>query len=112
MNNITKIDRLILNILYKSSGKLETYNVFKRSRVGFKTFSLSVRRLTENALLIEIEGTLSLTQTGKDIVLTASPKNNESKEWRSVPLKFKIPQIAPNEPYIPSIKLLDRRSFT
>lgn len=112
MNSINKTELSILTILYKSHGKLESYNVYKKSRVGFKSFALSVRRLLENELLIEMDNLLCLTEKGKSSVIQGAPKASNNKEWRSVPVKYITPQIGPNEPYIPSISLLDRRTFT
>ena len=110
MRKLGRLELILLQYIFSARGKLESFTLFKRSKVSFKEFSASLNKLRENDLLL-VEGNLVvLSEKGKASATTKKPEMYY-KPWRSIPAKFIVQQHPPNEPYIPSISMLDKRTF-
>lgn len=111
MNNISQLDTNILHNLVSARGKLESYTLFKRSKVSFKEFSTSLNRLIVNELIIVEGHNVILSEKGKMSVMSMKPVGYSNKPWRSIPAKYRTQQHPINEPYVPSLSMLDKRTF-
>jgi len=105
------VESNLLFNLFKSNGKLESYTLFKRSKTSIKEFTTAVNRLTALELIKESDNLFILTKTGKSQVLASKLADKKYKPWRAIPSKYKIQQYQVNEPYVPSISMLDDKTF-
>ena len=99
----------ILSTLFSASkNKLDSFSVYRRTRVSFQEFNKITKDL-ENKELIQLDGILIiLTPAGHDYIL----KNHNSfdkkhKKWRLTPDSMLGPRIEKDYKYVPSIRLLD-----
>ena len=83
MKKFTELQRIILKILSLSSGKLDTYTLFKRSRVNFDDFSKAYRTLINSNMLIEADNYASISVEGAvEVRSILSELQPEKKTWR------------------------------
>ncbi|CAI0926739.1 hypothetical protein RMS97_003402 [Serratia marcescens] len=111
MNKKNKVKIIIMKILFSAStSKLDSFSVFKRTRVSFTEFSRNLNSLKENGY-VYIDGIiLSLTNTGRDYLLLNNEYLEEkNKDWRKVPVTMLGPKLDLNYKYVPSIRLLDKK---
>jgi predicted transcriptional regulator len=112
MKKFNVLQRIILKFLSLSSGKLDTYTLFKKCRLNFDDFSKAYRNLinrniineTDNYAFITVEGEMEI----KSIVSELQP---QKKTWRQIPEEMLGDFVDVNSPYIPSRALLDKTSF-
>jgi len=60
-----RVTNKILNILFKSSGKLDSFTLFGRCKVSFSEFSASLRSLIDSGALLEDDHFIHLTKAGR-----------------------------------------------
>lgn len=111
MKNISKSHKKILSELFKSRGRLDSYTLFRRSRLSFYEFSSSTNFLFVEELAVEDGDYILLTQQGKKLVNQGGKGRKDGCEWRNVPEKYRAHPVATGAPYIPDITLLDKRTF-
>lgn len=111
MNQVNKTEREILVILSKGNKEVDSFTLFKRLRTSFAEFSRSVNFLLKNSY-IKVDGNkIRLTPKGNELVIIGNKSSGSNKQWRNIPDRFMKNSISADEPYVPSRKLLDERSF-
>ncbi len=110
MKHITDIERRALITLLKGNRQLDSFTLFKRLKVGFSSFSRSILSLVEMGFVEEDDNNIRLTIRGAEYVSLGLGERGE-KAWRKVPSRFLKTKMEPNQPYTPSIKLLDTQTF-
>lgn len=106
----TDIEIKILKELYNSPRKqLEDFTLFKRIKVSFTKIYYSLNRLNEAGLIIDEDGVISITETGKKDVVSIFTRmlHGHDQAWREIPSKFTQPKLDKDSYYIPNISLLD-----
>lgn len=111
MKHLSDLDRYLARLLFGSGRGLDAFTLFRRSKAGFSVFMKSVARLKEGGVVVEQDGNISLTQHGREMILLSGAYGRRNAEWRKVPQKMLRNRIDASEFYIPSRKLLDRRTF-
>lgn len=111
MNQVNKTEREILVILSKGNKELDSFTLFKRLRTSFAEFSQSVNSLLKESYIKEDGNKVRLTSKGNELVLIGNKCSDSNKPWRNIPDRFIKNSIPAYEPYAPSRKLLDERSF-
>lgn len=111
MKKIDNISFIILKIVYSaSSNKLDSYSVFKRTRISFPDFSAIINKLKAMGYIYVDGIIISITNSGREYVLMYhSSYENKNREWRNVPQSMLGPKLAPNYKYVPSLRLLDKK---
>lgn len=102
----------MLSLIYKANKNIDSFTLFKRSKINFPGFTKIISSLSEKRLIGEDEDKIYLTKEG--IRLTSiynSSLSLNGAEWRKIPNEMTGKKISTNEFYIPSIKNLDKRSF-
>lgn len=113
MLKINRYQKIILRDLFRAGGILNAYTFYRRYKFDVFFLVEKTKKLLRLGL-IEFENTsLRLTDKGKTLLLEENIicKGEIEKPWLIIPDKFKAVQILPWEPYIPSIKLLDKKFF-
>ncbi|OCH21579.1 hypothetical protein [Aliivibrio logei] len=101
----------ILSILMKSANGLDAFTLFRRAKISFTAFTPIIKNLTEKVLIIEEKSDFfKITEEGKSQILSQKKTRNE-KPWRQVPERFLGKKLLVNELYIPSVSLLDKKTF-
>ena len=112
MKKLNNIERAVLYQLYKSNRNLDAFTLFKRLKVGFSEFRKSLNTLSKFELLIEEGHRIKLSASGAELISSYGKiSSSEELEWREVPARFKTELVSPNKPYVPSKKMLDKRTF-
>ena len=111
MEKLKSIEVKALKTLWKSSKGLDAFSFFRRLDIPFSDFSKAIRVLSKELLIEEVqEDFFLITQKG---VLWLLQDNSVTKQrhWRAVPDRFKSRKISTSDFYVPSIRLLDDRTF-
>jgi len=112
---MTKLNKLQINILrtlFKSYGELDSYTLFKRMKVSISELSNALDFLTKHEMVTEEDHNIKLTLKGKgSIYIDSTSSYDGNKKWREVPDEFKLNDLGVNEPYLPSVRLLDKKTF-
>ncbi len=111
MKKLSLLQNKILSILLRANGKLDSFTLFKRSRVLLSEFSLAIKTLSTKKMLCEYGNDICLTEEGKQYILAVTPEQTGKYKWRKVPDHFQIDAIQIEEPYIPNIQMLDKSTF-
>lgn len=113
MSKVSKSEKKMLLDVFKAKNKIDSFTLYKRSRLGFSDFTDTFKKLSDDGLVNEDDSErISLTNKGKEFVIKISSLGmNENQEWREVPDRFKDVSIDIHEPYIPNINLLDKNTF-
>lgn len=112
MNNKMLLQNEILRVLFNSSGRLDSFTLFRRMKVSFKEFTIAINTMLETGLLVKEENIIYLSETGRKEVLShAKAYSPKIKPWREIPSKMLGQKLHVDEPYIPSIRLLDKKTF-
>ena len=110
--NISPKNRKLLCLLMKANRELDSFTLFRRSKLSFSDFAATINQLTKEKYIAESEKKLKLTPKGVSVVAVYYRHNGSiTKEWREVPSKYRSTQLDVNSPYVPSIRLLDTRTF-
>ncbi|WP_028869677.1 hypothetical protein [Psychromonas arctica] len=108
---LNKSELATLNVLMKSSKGLDTFTLFRRLNFSFSEYSKIIRILSGKGMINEHqEDFLKITLIGKKYI-TQQNKVISDKPWRKVPTHFLGEKLTKNSLYIPSIKLLDKKTF-
>jgi predicted transcriptional regulator len=108
---LTKGESETLNILMKSSRGLDAFSLFRRTKVSFTEFSKTIRELTKYDFITEIKDDFyTITKDGQTYITKAN-RIAKDRPWRDVPKRFLGKKIKNNDFYIPSLKLLDKKTF-
>lgn len=107
---VSPLQKKMLAILFKGGRELDSFTLFKRAKIGFSEFTLTINGLIDSHLIEEVENRLNLSDEGVAIVLQGGSGIGE-KVWRHVPEEFIVQRTPPNQPYTPSVRLLDPRTF-
>ncbi len=108
---ISKIDRAVLNVLIKSSGDIDTFTAYRRSRLSLSEFGKCVERLKASEYIVENGYNLSLSDKGYKAVSRSLPDEVGDYSWKKIPVHMRSNKMSVDEGYIPSKQLLDRRTF-
>ncbi|WP_175291535.1 hypothetical protein, partial [Morganella morganii] len=111
MNKKEKIKFHVLNILFLSSdNKLDSYSLFKRSKLAFSYFT-NITQSLERDEFIKINGIIiEITNIGREyILMNHNYFEAQEKSWRKVPESMLGPKLSPGYKYVPSLRLLDRQ---
>lgn len=112
MIKLNATDKKLVISLYKSNRSLEAFTLFRRLKINFTDFLKSVSRLQELLFVEENQNRIALTEEGFNWALrNLNSSQCENKHWRNIPEKYFCTKIDENDFYIPSKKLLDRRTF-
>ncbi len=104
-------DVKLLYILLASSGGLEPFTIYRRSRFSLKFFLERYARLLKFDLIIENLGVARLSEIGEINAKAALPRLiSMKKEWREVPPVFLRPKLL-DDYYIPNVDLLSKKRF-
>lgn len=112
MINISKLHETLLKTIFNSSGILDVYTLFKRSKLDFSSFSKSLKYLIDQDILIENENHVSVNE--KKITEVKSyifRLKQDGRAWRMIPENMIGKNIYINSPYIPSRSILDKKAF-
>ncbi|MBL5904619.1 hypothetical protein [Serratia fonticola] len=114
MKGKNKIKFIIMKILFSASiNKVDSFSVFKRTRVSFSLFSKNLNELKESGY-INIDGIiLSITGSGREyVLLNHNYYEPANRDWRKVPASMLGSKLDLNYKYVPSIRLLDKKLKT
>lgn len=111
MKHLNRVHRKLLSDLLKAHGKLDSFTLFKRSKVSFSEFASATRFLFDAQLTEEDEDNVILSKKGKEYITSIEITQEGQYKWREIPNTLKINSIDIDEPYIPNIELLDKRTF-
>ena len=111
MKHLNQTHRKLLSDLLKGYGKRDSFTLFKKSGISFSDFTLATRFLFDEKLAEENETHILLTETGKKLISRLEMTQEGQYKWREIPKNLKTNPIEVNEPYIPNIELLDKRTF-
>ncbi|UXV22129.1 hypothetical protein N4P55_12475 [Pseudomonas fluorescens] len=105
-------DLKILKILYFSSGALEPFTIFRRSKFGMKLFFERYSNLLKSSFIYELDGVSRLTPTGRALIKSNLPRlSSVTKKWREVPSRFIGPKLPGGHFYVPNLELLSNKAF-
>lgn len=112
VSQVLVADLKILKILYSSSGSLEAFTIFRRSKFGLKLFFERYSILLGLSFIYEQDGVARLTPTGRALIKSnLSRLNNTTKKWREVPSRFIGSQLPDGHFYVPNLELLSNKTF-
>jgi hypothetical protein len=104
-------DVKLLYIILASSGGLEPFTIYRRSRYSLKFFLERYARLLKSELIIEHLGVARLSEIGEINAKAALPRLiSMKKEWRETPSDFLRPKLL-DDYYIPNVDLLSKKRF-
>lgn len=111
-HHLVLTDLQILRILLFSSGALDSFTIFKRSKFGLSLFFERYSKLLSASLIVEVEGVARLTPAGRELIENNLPRMNSSKkQWREVPSRFIGAHLSGDGFYIPNRELLSKNIF-
>ena len=109
--HVSKSELEVLVTLMKSSSGLDAFSLFRRLKVSFSDFSKAVRNLTEHGFIREVKDDFyRLTKEGEKYI-NRQKTTSVDRHWRQVPEKFLASKLKKGSFYIPSVRLLDRKTF-
>lgn len=113
MNNLDISERKILEILFNSSTlKLGTFTVFKKLKIDMPSFIKKLSNLEKYGFIKYTSTEVQLLDEGKIyILLSKSATNSSERVWERIPERFIGKQLDVNEMYIPSKKILSKKTF-
>ncbi|UVK95816.1 hypothetical protein LOY49_10935 [Pseudomonas atacamensis] len=104
-------DVKLLYIILASSGGLEPFTIYRRSRFSLKFFLERYARLLKLNLIVENLGVARLSVAGEINAKAALPRLvSIKKEWREAPPDFLRPKLL-DDYYIPNVDLLSKKRF-
>lgn len=104
-------DIKLLYIILASSGGLEPFTIYRRSRFSLKLFLERYARLLKSNLIVEHLGVARLSVVGEINAKAALPRLiSMKKEWREAPSDFLRPKLL-DDYYIPNVDLLSKKRF-
>lgn len=107
---LSKIDRKLLVTLFKGNRELDAFTLFRRMKIPFFEFSSSLKSLEAAGLIQERDERISITSIGINTFISNDTLAHE-KPWRNVPERYQRTRLMDTEMYVPSLRLLDSRTF-
>ncbi len=107
---IDQYQRKILAELFSATGPALAFTIFRRTKFEKSLFLKKIISLQKNQLITAVDTTIEITESGKQALLSQPMHHQPIKPWRQVPQRFLRNKISPNEPYIPSLKLMAQGS--
>lgn len=111
MKKLNELQNTLLKLLYSSYGKLDSYTLFKRSRVSFSEFTKALIYLINKNYITDNDHVIQLTDQGIANIYNNFSPSEVSKKWREIPTELKLEKMDANDLYIPSASLLDEKTF-
>jgi len=100
-----------LSILLKSSRGLDAFSFFRRLNLSFTEFNKIISSLSEASLIEEIKDDFfQITGNGQEYLIKQNVQASD-KHWRKVPKRMLGVKLEEDALYIPSIRLLDKKTF-
>ncbi|NEG93023.1 hypothetical protein [Leclercia adecarboxylata] len=113
MRNLDISERKILEIVFNSSSlKLGTFTVLKKLKIDMPSFIKNLSNLEKYGYIKYTTTEVYLLDEGKKyILLSKSRAVSSERSWENVPEKFIGKQLDADEMYIPSKKILSKKTF-
>ncbi|ELB2095175.1 hypothetical protein M2G59_02365 [Vibrio vulnificus] len=111
MTKLKPIEVKALNALWKSSKGLDAFSFFRRLDLSFTDYSKTVRSLCDKALIKEAADDFFLITSEGIAYLTQKTSQQNERPWRTVPDRFLSMKISTSDFYVPSLCLLDEKTF-
>jgi hypothetical protein len=112
MKKLTRIEDSILLELYKSSGKIDSFSLFRKVKIPFPEFLSSLKDLENSALIRVQDLNIELERNAVKRILKAGAGRMPLPNPLSGKNRFQRPAMLPGQPYIPSIQRLDKKRFS
>lgn len=111
MTELKPIEIKALKALSMSSKGLDAFSFFRRLDVSFTDYTKTIRSLCDKALIQESADDFFLIT--KEGIAYLAKKNSHQREraWRTVPQRFLSKKISTTDFYVPSLCLLDDKTF-
>jgi len=101
-----------LRILYKSSGSLDSFSLFRKLMLPVSGYSAVVEGLARQSYIVVEEDRIRTLPKGTNYVETSVfDEATKFKSWREIPAKLLGRRIDLTDFYIPSLKILDEKTF-
>ena len=110
MKNLSKTQRKLLTLLCQGGRELDTFTLFRRLKIPLTEFMKIVSSLDELKYIRQEDDRIKLMAEGIDNIAFIGSQEAE-RPWRIVPERFKRTESLKTNMYVPSIRLLDRRTF-
>lgn len=106
-----EIQKLIIQELMQANRRIDSFTLFKRLKINFSDFSKQISVLEKNEL-ISIEE-LIITLTLKGLEVSVKQEFNDKRRRKKIELQnnFTCHKIPVDEFYIPTLHLLDKKTF-
>ncbi|HAS6239685.1 TPA: hypothetical protein I7181_19750 [Vibrio vulnificus] len=111
MTKLKPMEIKALNALWKSAKGLDAFSFFLRLDISFKDYSKTVRSLCDKALIKEAADDFFLITPDGIACLTQKSLQQKERPWRTVPDRFLSKKISTSDFYVPSLCLLDEKTF-
>ncbi|HCG6958887.1 hypothetical protein [Vibrio parahaemolyticus] len=100
-----------LKTLWKSSKGLDAFSFFRRLDLSFSDYSKTIRSLRDKSLIEEVTDDFFLITSEGIALLTYKSSLKKERPWRTVPDRFLSTKISTSDFYVPSLYLLDMKTF-
>jgi predicted methyltransferase len=113
MRKLSQIEKKILTLMIEVvRGHLDSFTLFKRTKVSFPAFAKASKDLISFGYIEENEFKMRLTQKGREYILKNKIiKRSGEQEWKKIPDKLLRKSDFLMEMYIPSKRILDKKTF-
>lgn len=113
MNNLDIIERKILELMLNSSNlKLGTFTILKKLKIDLPTFIKRLSSLEKYGFIKYSSTEVYLLDEGRKYIILARLNAATSERlWEEVPQRFIGKKLDANEMYIPSKKILSKKTF-
>lgn len=113
MTNLNLSERkVLLLLLHSSSLKLGAFTIFKKLKIEMPSFIKALSDLEKHGFIKYSATEVELLEVGRNYIAKESIYLGPSeKKWEKIPQKYIIKELNANELYIPSKKLLSKKTF-
>jgi len=108
---LSKADLEVLLRLRISSNGLDAYSLFQYLSIPFTEFIKVIKTLSEKEFIDETKDDYFRISTKGQETLKSKKASVANKHWRQVPERFIVPKLNEKSFYIPSLRLLDKKTF-
>ena len=106
---ITRIQKLILQDVFKAGGKIDSYTLYRRYTILPQQLAKALEPLVSKEYLASDGGVINLTEKGKKWITS---KNivyvNDKKVWLEIPSSFAQPKLDVFGIYVPVLEQLSK----
>lgn len=106
---LTPLTRGLVRVLSQASGCVNVFTVMRQSRIGPGQIFIGLQDLAK-ANIVKFDGwNASLTPEGRKWLIHNRIEFHElgQRQWRLCPAEFVQPRRGSNEPYTPSVEMVD-----